>query len=86
MRIPGAPFETGTIIGAEAISRPPCGGGSGWGVALRSPILRLAKEARKSMARPPLCPVNVAGSANGRLLEQPPVAGSEPVTPQGGTL
>ena len=34
----------------------------------------------------PLCPVNVAGSANGRLLEQPPVAGSEPVTPQGGTL
>jgi hypothetical protein len=33
-----------------------------------------------------LCPVNVAGSANGRLLEQLPVAGSEPVTPQGGTL
>jgi len=33
----------------------------------------------------PLCPVNVAGSANGRLLKQPPVAGSEPVTPEGGT-
>ena len=33
----------------------------------------------------PLCPVNVAGSANGRLFEQPPVAGSEPVATTGGT-
>ncbi len=32
----------------------------------------------------PSCPGNVAESANGRVLEQPPVAGSEPVVPRGG--
>jgi hypothetical protein len=32
-----------------------------------------------------LCPENVTELANGRLLEQPPVAGSEPVIPRGET-
>ena len=80
MRIPGAPFETGTMIGAQAVSRPLKGvrknarlstgyrgGGSGWGVALRSPILRLAKEPRKSMARPPSLALPHKGGGNWRL-------------------
>ncbi len=53
MGIPGAPFETGTSTAAQAVSRPPCGGGSGWGVAPRSPIWADGVDSRKSMARPP---------------------------------
>ncbi len=43
-------FGLGT---APPVSRPPCGGGSGWGVALLSPIIPFAVDGRKSMARPP---------------------------------
>jgi hypothetical protein len=34
-------------------------------------------------AHDPLCPKNLADCANGRLLEQPPVVGREPVDPKG---
>ena len=40
------------------------GGGSGWGVALRSPIIPVAVDGRKSMVRPPFLALPHKGGAN----------------------
>jgi len=40
----------------------------------------------ESLKRGPLCPEHLRECANGRLLEQPPVAGPEPAGPEGRSL
>ncbi len=65
MRISGDLVWTGEI--ASAHSRPPCGGGSGWGVAPRYPIRAYGVDSRKGMAQPPSLALPHKGGGNWRL-------------------